>query len=64
MRIRLRLRKRSVAVWCGMIALCGLTVLAQQRLREYQTPEWVTIDAPNPPPPLPYPTDATPVQEE
>ncbi len=45
-------KKRSKIVRWAVIALLGLTVMAQQRLLEYRTAEWITIDVPNPPPPL------------
>lgn len=56
-------KKRSRAVWCIGIALFGLTVMGARQLPEFQSsPEWTTINLPNPPAPLaeinsPYQTD-------
>ena len=50
------IKKHSSVVWCVMIAIVGLAALGAHELEKYQDrSEWVTINAPDPPAPLPYP---------
>ena len=46
--------KRSKALWLVLMTLFGLALVAQQRVRDFQSVEWITVDVPNPPAPLTY----------
>lgn len=56
-------KTRWPLVWCVVMALCGLTLMAQQRLRTAPAVTWITMNAPNPPPPLPYAEEAPRIEE-
>ena len=46
-------KRRTRAVWCIVIGLLVLTAMAARQLPRFQSsPEWTTIDLPNPPAPL------------
>jgi hypothetical protein len=62
---QLGIRKRSTTLLAIAIALIGFTgAIARAVVKHQSRTEWVTINASDPPPPLPYPAvDASPRAE-